>query len=74
MTEHLLPVRSAGELAAMREAGRVVAECLAAVSAAAVPGAKLKDLDAQKKPSLQFAEDVTAAAKTEAQRDVATRD
>jgi methionyl aminopeptidase len=44
-SEQLLPVRSAGELAAMREAGRVVAECLAAVSAAAVPGAKLKDLD-----------------------------
>lgn len=41
----LLPVRTATELDTMREAGRVVAEALAAVRAAAVPGAKLRDLD-----------------------------
>jgi methionyl aminopeptidase len=43
--ESQLPIRTATELDAMRAAGRVVAGALAAVSAAAVPGAKLKDLD-----------------------------
>lgn len=38
-------VRTADELATMREAGRVVAVALAEVSAAAVPGARLRDLD-----------------------------
>lgn len=40
-----LPLRSTTELDAMREAGAVVARTLAAVSAAALPGARLKDLD-----------------------------
>ncbi len=40
-----LPVRTTVELDAMREAGRVVATTLAAVSAAAQPGARLRDLD-----------------------------
>jgi methionyl aminopeptidase len=40
-----LPTRTPTELDAMREAGRVVARTLAAVTAAAVPGAKLRDLD-----------------------------
>ena len=40
-----LPLRTPTELDAMRAAGRVVAGALAAVGAAAVPGAKLKDLD-----------------------------
>jgi methionyl aminopeptidase len=40
-----LPARTALELDAMRDAGRVVAETLAAVRAAAVPGVKLRDLD-----------------------------
>jgi methionyl aminopeptidase len=40
-----LPVRTAGELDSMRAAGRVVAGMLAAVGAAAVAGAKLRDLD-----------------------------
>jgi methionyl aminopeptidase len=40
-----LPLRTATELEAMREAGRVVAETLAAVRAQAVPGVKLRDLD-----------------------------
>ncbi len=39
------PVRTTAELDAMREAGRVVARTLQAVRAAAVPGAKLRDLD-----------------------------
>ena len=39
------PVRTATELEAMREAGRVVARTLRAVRAAAVPGARLRDLD-----------------------------
>ena len=41
----LLPVRTATELDAMREAGRVVARALQAVSAAAVPGVRLRELD-----------------------------
>ncbi|MEX5718269.1 type I methionyl aminopeptidase [Geodermatophilus maliterrae] len=41
----VLPRRTADELAAMRAAGRVVAQTLAAVRAAAVPGARLRDLD-----------------------------
>ncbi|HEU0101320.1 MAG TPA: type I methionyl aminopeptidase [Mycobacteriales bacterium] len=41
----LLPVRTATELDAMREAGRVVARALHAVSAAAVPGVRLRELD-----------------------------
>ncbi len=40
-----LPVRTAAELDAMREAGRVVATTLAAVSQAAQPGVRLRDLD-----------------------------
>jgi methionyl aminopeptidase len=40
-----LPPRTALELDAMRDAGRVVAETLAAVRAATVPGVKLRDLD-----------------------------
>ncbi|MGY1747582.1 type I methionyl aminopeptidase [Blastococcus sp. SYSU D00695] len=40
-----LTPRTALELDAMRDAGRVVAETLAAVRAAAVPGVKLRDLD-----------------------------
>lgn len=40
-----LPVRTRTELETMREAGRVVAAALAAAGAAAVPGAKLADLD-----------------------------
>src|SRR5262245_31231278 len=38
--------KSAAELAVMREAGRVVAETLAAVAAAAAPGVRPIDLDA----------------------------
>ncbi len=46
MTSDLfLPVRTATELDAMREAGRVVARALQAVSAAAVPGVRLRELD-----------------------------
>ncbi len=41
----LLPVRTPTELTAMREAGRVVARALAAVTAAAVPGVRLRELD-----------------------------
>jgi methionyl aminopeptidase len=41
----MLPPRTPTELDTMREAGRVVATTLAAVSAAAVPGVRLKDLD-----------------------------
>jgi len=41
----LLPVRTATGLEAMREAGRVVARALQAVSAAAVPGVRLRELD-----------------------------
>ena len=41
----LLPVRTATELDAMREAGRVVARALQAVTAAAVPGVRLRELD-----------------------------
>ncbi|RJK93194.1 type I methionyl aminopeptidase [Vallicoccus soli] len=41
----MLPLRSTAELDAMREAGRVVALTLAAVREAAVPGARLRDLD-----------------------------
>ena len=44
-TDLLLPVRTATELDAMREAGRVVARALRAVSAAAVPGVRLRELD-----------------------------
>ncbi|PPK97313.1 methionyl aminopeptidase [Kineococcus xinjiangensis] len=40
-----MPVRTAAELDAMREAGRIVARTLQAVRAAAVPGARLRDLD-----------------------------
>jgi methionyl aminopeptidase len=40
-----LPVRHPAELAAMREAGRVVASTLRAVRDAAVPGVRLRDLD-----------------------------
>jgi methionyl aminopeptidase len=38
-------LKSAAEIAAMREAGRVVARTLAAVAAAAPPGVRLIDLD-----------------------------
>ena len=41
----IVVVKSAGELATMREAGRIVATTLAAVAAAAVPGCRLLDLD-----------------------------
>ncbi len=41
----LLPVRTATELETMREAGRVVAQTLQAVRAAAVPGVRLRELD-----------------------------
>ncbi len=41
----LLPVRTPTELDVMREAGRVVARALQAVSAAAVPGMRLRELD-----------------------------
>ena len=44
-TDLLLPVRTPTELDAMREAGRVVARALQAVRAAAVPGARLRELD-----------------------------
>ncbi len=44
-TTKWLPVRTTAELDAMREAGRVVATTLAAVSAAAQPGVRLRDLD-----------------------------
>lgn len=44
-TDLLLPVRTALQLEAMREAGRVVARALQAVSAAAVPGVRLRELD-----------------------------
>lgn len=40
-----MPLRTATELDAMREAGRVVAACLAAVREAAVPGVRLRELD-----------------------------
>jgi methionyl aminopeptidase len=40
-----LPTRTRTELDSMRDAGRVVAETLAAVRTAAVPGARLRDLD-----------------------------
>ena len=40
-----LPVRSTAELDSMRAAGRVVAQTLRAVRAAAVPGVRLRDLD-----------------------------
>ena len=40
-----LPVRTPGEIDAMREAGRVVAQILAAVRTASVPGVKLRELD-----------------------------
>ncbi len=40
-----LPVRHDSELAAVREAGRVVASTLQAVREAAVPGVQLRDLD-----------------------------
>ena len=43
--ELFLPVRTPTELDAMREAGRVVARALQAVSAAAVPGVRLRELD-----------------------------
>ncbi|HST67201.1 MAG TPA: type I methionyl aminopeptidase [Mycobacteriales bacterium] len=43
--DHTLPIRTATELDSMRAAGRVVAEVLAAVRAAAVPGVKLRELD-----------------------------
>ncbi|MCU1693552.1 MAG: Methionine aminopeptidase [Frankiales bacterium] len=42
---HTFPVRSRTELDAMRAAGAVVAQALAAVSAAAAPGVKLRELD-----------------------------
>lgn len=45
MSPDLLPVRTPGELDAMREAGRVVAAVLGAVRAAAVPGVRLRELD-----------------------------
>ena len=41
----VLPRRTADELDAMRAAGRVVAQTLAAVRVAAVPGVRLRDLD-----------------------------
>jgi methionyl aminopeptidase len=41
----VLPSRTADELDAMCDAGRVVARTLAAVRAAAVPGVRLRDLD-----------------------------
>jgi methionyl aminopeptidase len=41
----MVVLRSAAEVAALREAGRVVARTLAAVVAAAGPGVRLKDLD-----------------------------
>ena len=42
----MVVLKSATEIATMREAGRIVARTLAAVAAAAVPGARLIDLDA----------------------------
>ena len=45
LLEPLLPVRTPAEVDAMREAGRVVARTLQAVREAAVPGARLRDLD-----------------------------
>ncbi len=45
MTDQSLPVRTRTELDAMRAAGRVVAQTLAAVRAAAAPGVRLRDLD-----------------------------
>jgi len=42
---HTLPVRTPTELDAMRAAGRVVAQTLLAVRAAAVPGVRLRELD-----------------------------
>jgi len=41
----MVTLRSAAEIAALREAGRVVARALAAVAAAAKPGVRLIDLD-----------------------------
>lgn len=41
----MLPVRTATELECMRAAGRVVAQTLQAVRAAAVPGVRLRELD-----------------------------
>src|SRR4030081_1597363 len=42
----MIALKAASELALMREAGRVVAQTLAAVAAAAQPGVRLADLDA----------------------------
>ena len=42
---YTLPVRTTIELDAMRAAGRVVAQTLPAVQAAAVPGVRLRELD-----------------------------
>ena len=42
---HTLPVRTPAQLDAMRAAGRVVAQTLRAVQAAAVPGVRLRELD-----------------------------
>jgi methionyl aminopeptidase len=42
---HTLPLRTPTELDAMRDAGRVVAQTLTAVRAAAVPGVRLRELD-----------------------------
>ena len=42
----MVELKSAGEIAAMREAGRAVAAVLAAVQAAAAAGVTLRSLDA----------------------------
>jgi len=55
MTKQYLPIRTPDELDAMREAGRVVAVTLQAVRRAAVPGAKLSDLDDLAKTSIREA-------------------
>ncbi len=44
-TARTLPVRTVVELETMREAGRLVATTLSAVSAAALPGVRLRELD-----------------------------
>jgi methionyl aminopeptidase len=42
----MVVLKSAAEIATMREAGRIVARTLAAVAEAAKPGARLDELDA----------------------------
>jgi methionyl aminopeptidase len=52
---HTFPVRTTTELDAMRAAGRVVAQTLLAVQAAAVPGVRLRELDDLAKTTIREA-------------------